>query len=141
MLVINNSLYNKFFIVNNRLISETSNDELNDLCPNSCTEISYERMTKSILHDLSDMSLISTYYQSDLYGCWKNILCLTLVQFWSQLEDHWDFSRDFHFSNVPLDFVQKLLPLPEDCLRKNIAINLKLSRSAKSVLVPLSSCM
>ena len=46
-------------------LSATSTDELNDLCPNSCTEISYETMSKSIPHDLSDMALISMYYQSD----------------------------------------------------------------------------
>ena len=46
-------------------LSATSTDELNDLCPNSCTEISYETMSKSIPHDLSDMTLISMYYQSD----------------------------------------------------------------------------
>ena len=46
-------------------LSATSTDELNDLCPNSCTEISYEMTSKSIPHDLSDMAFISMYYQSD----------------------------------------------------------------------------
>ena len=46
-------------------LSATSTDELNDLCPNSCIEISYEIMSKRIPHDLSDMALISMYYQSD----------------------------------------------------------------------------
>ena len=46
-------------------LSATSTDELNDLCPNSCTEISYETMSKSIPHYLFDTALISMYYQSD----------------------------------------------------------------------------
>ena len=45
--------------------SINSTDELNNPCPNSCTEISYEIMSKRIPHDLSDMALISMYYQSD----------------------------------------------------------------------------
>ena len=45
--------------------SINSTDELNNPCPNSCTEISYEIMSKRIPHDLSNMALISMYYQSD----------------------------------------------------------------------------
>ena len=55
-------------------LSATSTDELNDLCPNACTEISYETMSKSIPHDLSDMTLISMYYQSDHLRLFKEYL-------------------------------------------------------------------
>ena len=45
--------------------SINSTDESNNPCPNSCIEISYEIMSKRIPHDLSNMALISMYYQSD----------------------------------------------------------------------------
>ena len=53
------------FIFSTIDLSTTSIDELDELCPNSCTEISYDTISKSIPHDISDMALISMYYQSN----------------------------------------------------------------------------
>ena len=89
-------------------LSATSTDELNDLCPNSCTEISYETMSKSIPHDLSDMTLISMYYQSDHLRLSEEYLVFDLTSILVAIGGFSFFQCDTGFCSKTIAFTRRL---------------------------------
>ena len=106
MLVINNSSY---FISSTLYLSATSTDELNDLCPNSCTEISYETMSRSIPHDLSDMTLISIYYQSGHLCLFEEYLVFDLTSILVPIRGSLGLYLGFSFFQCDTGFCSKTI--------------------------------
>ena len=90
-------------------LSATSTDELNDLCPNSCTEISYETMSKSIPHDLSDMALISMYYQSDHLPLLEEYLVFDITSILVAIRGSLELFLGFSFFQCATGFCSKTI--------------------------------
>ena len=91
-------------------------------------------MSKRIPHDLSNMALISMYYQSDHLRLLEEYLVFDFNSILVAMGGSLGLFLGFSFSNVQQDYVQILWTSPEDCLRGGFIsnmINLKLSCSAK----------
>ena len=100
-------------------LSTTKSEELNEVCPNSCTEIGYETMSKTIPHDLSDMALISMYYQSNHLRLLEEYLIFDFSSILVAIGGSLGLFLGFSFFQCGTEFCLKLMDIMNKLLQKN----------------------